>query len=279
MESKEFSPIKIGMVNYINTAPIYEIWKQSVSNPRWEIVEAHPSRLNRMLAGDQLDLGFVSCYEYAVRPDKYRILKDLSISATGPVGSVFLFSKVGVQDLVGKQVLLSDHSETSVCLVRIILEEFYGLNVEYKTGGVFSDLADESAAVMAIGDDALRLSVGKQYPIKLDLGDVWFKHTGLPFVYSVCAVQETACRDYPDDIGAIQREFVRCREEGAQHLHTICQSVSSRIPMDCAICYDYLKGLEYDLGVKKQAAMERFFGYLIKRGEIDSRALPLKIVG
>lgn len=276
--SKEVAPIRIGMVNYINTAPVYEIWKKSVSNPRWNVTEAHPSRLNRMLADNQLDLGFVSCYEYAVRPEKYRILEDLSISASGPVGSVFLFSKVGIQDLVGKQVLLSDHSETSACLVKIILEEFYGLTVVYETGGVFSDLAAESSAVMAIGDDALRLSAGKQYPIKLDLGDVWFKHTGLPFVYAVCAVQESACREFPDDISAIQREFVRCRKEGAKQLHAICQSVSARIPMDCAICYDYLRGLEYDLGEKKQAAMERFFGYLIKRGEISGKALPLKIV-
>ena len=163
MENKEITPIRIGMVNYINTAPVYEIWKQSVANPRWKVIEAHPSRLNQMLAEDQLDLGFVSCYEYAVRPEKYRILEDLSISASGPVGSVFLFSKVGVQDLVGKQVLLSNHSETSACLVKIILEEFYGLSVTYKTGGVFSELADESSAVMAIGDDALRLSAGKQY--------------------------------------------------------------------------------------------------------------------
>lgn len=278
MNGKEVSPITIGMVNYINTAPVYEVWKQSVDNPRWDVVEAHPSCLNRMLAEDKLDLGFVSCFEYAVRPEKYRILEDLSISASGPVGSVFLFSKVGIQDLVGRQVLLSDQSETSACLVKIILEEFYGLEVNYQTGGVFSELADESLAVMAIGDDALRLANSNQYPIKLDLGDVWFKHTGLPFVYAVCAVQETACRNHPQEISRIQREFVRCRKEGAAQLHSICQSVSVRIPMDCDVCYDYLRGLEYDLGAKKQQALERFFGYLIKRGEISSDALPLKIV-
>lgn len=276
-ESSLELPVKIGMVDYINTAPIYEIWKNSVTNPDWEIVEAHPSKLNRMLAAGELDLGFVSCFEYGVRPEQYQILADLSISATGPVGSVFLFSKVGVQDLVGEQVLLSEQSETSASLARIILEEFYGLQPTYVTGKVTGKLAEESKAVMAIGDDALRLVESGHYPIKLDLGDVWFKHTGLPFVFAVCAVQEHVCVKSGKKIEEIQREFVRCREEGADKLDSICKTVAKRIPMDCERCFAYLNALEYDLGEKKIAALERFFGYLIKRGEISSKALPLKI--
>ncbi|NIA05506.1 MAG: ABC transporter substrate-binding protein, partial [Proteobacteria bacterium] len=76
---------RIGMVNYINTAPIYEVWKATINRPDWQVTEAPPSVLNRLLAADELDLGFVSSYEYAARPAKYRILADLSISATGPV--------------------------------------------------------------------------------------------------------------------------------------------------------------------------------------------------
>ncbi len=96
--------VRIGMVNYINTAPIYEQWKESVINPEWLITEAPPSALNYLLAQDKLDLGLVSSYEYAVRPEKYRILSDLSISATGPVGSVFLFSTVSPDQLSDKLV-------------------------------------------------------------------------------------------------------------------------------------------------------------------------------
>ena len=83
---------RIGMVEYINTAPIYEVWKALSIPEEWVVTTAPPSTLNRMLAADELDIGMVSCFEYAARPDKYRILADLSISANGPVGSVFLFS-------------------------------------------------------------------------------------------------------------------------------------------------------------------------------------------
>ncbi len=279
MSESHKSPVRIGMVNYINTAPIYEVWKRTVSRPDWLLTEAPPSELNRLLSEGKLDLGFVSSFEYAIRPDKYKILADLSISASGPVGSVFLFSKVGIQDLVGKKVLLSNQSDTSVELVKIILEEFWGVVPVYSTGRVLSEEAKDCSAVMAIGDDALRLTASDEYPIHLDLGDVWFKHTGLPFVFAVCAVNKDFCAAHSEQISQVQSEFVRCRKEGAEQLSSICKSVAPRIPMDCESCYAYLRAIEYDLSEKKIAALERFFGYLTKRGTIGASALPLKIIG
>ena len=77
--------IRIGMVNYINTAPIYEIWKERAMPAEWVMVEGQPSHLNTMLATDQIDMGFVSSYAYAIDPERYQILADLSISATDDV--------------------------------------------------------------------------------------------------------------------------------------------------------------------------------------------------
>ncbi len=74
------------MVNFINTAPLYETWKQSVARPEWLVVEANPAELNKKMAAAELDLGFISSHEYAASPSQYRILSGLSISANGPVG-------------------------------------------------------------------------------------------------------------------------------------------------------------------------------------------------
>ena len=62
---KDMKRVRIGMVNFINTAPIYEIWKKTVFRSDWEIIAAAPRVLNRMLYADELDLGCVSSYEYA----------------------------------------------------------------------------------------------------------------------------------------------------------------------------------------------------------------------
>jgi chorismate dehydratase len=279
---------RIGMVNYINTAPIYEVGKEEIHCPDWQVTEAPPSQLNRMLAANELDLGFVSSYEYAVRPEQYRIMADLSISATGPVGSVFLFSTVPPEELTGKLVLMTGQSDTSVCLLRIILEEFLNVTPQYSSGEVFAPCqpGQEPAAVLAIGDEALRLKVentdvaaGKKvlYPFQMDLAEFWNRETGLPFVFAVCAVREDFLETAADTAREIRAAFLDCRRKGLEQLPEICDRVARRIPMDCEACSLYLRAMEYDLAPAKQRALERFFTLLIQRGEADKEALPLKI--
>lgn len=276
-EENTSSAVRIGMVNYINTAPIYEPWKRRGGEPGWHVEEAPPSTLNGMLAAGDLDLGFVSCFEYGAHPGLYRILPDLSISANGPVGSVFLFSKVPVKHLDSRLVLLSSQSDTSVLLTKVVLEEFYGVRPQYVRGEVNGQYREECGALLAIGDDALRLVEEGEFKCQLDLGETWKKHTGLPFVFAVCAVREEFCVRQPKLLETVYQRFIECREEGTSRLKDICQIAAPRIPMEVCKCFDYLKGIEYDLGDTKREALEKFFGYLIERGDVDPAALPLKI--
>lgn len=269
--------VRIGMVNYINVAPIYEPWKRRDAELGWNVVEAIPSKLNKMLATGELDLGFVSCYEYGAHPELYRILPDLSISANGPVGSVFLFSKVPVKKLDGQRVLLTSHSETSVSLTKVVLEEFYKVHPEYVTGEVMSEERDACAALLAIGDDAIRIAHEQSFSHQIDLGETWKKHTGLPFVFAVCAVREEFCNHNPLLLTAVHKRLLECRVEGGSRLDDICKIAAPRIPMEVDRCKAYLKGIQYDLDEKKREALERFFSYLIKRGDASPEALPLKV--
>lgn len=269
------------MVNYINTAPLYEMWRQTVHRPDWQVIEAPPAVLNNMLHGNELDLGFISSQEYALHSDEYRILSDLSISATGRVGSVFLFSDVPFAQLGEKLILLSPQSQTSVSLVKIILEEFYRVLPRYRVGRVAEIDAEmeNPAAVLAIGDEALHVAIGERYPYRLDLGEAWQAQTGLPFVFAVWAVREEFCRTFPDIVLAIHHDLHRCLREGKERLREISAAVAQRIPMDDDACYRYLLGIEYDLSSEKHEALRRFFEYLVSRGEVPAAVLPLKVCG
>lgn len=269
---------RIGMVNFINTAPLYEVWRRSVQRPEWQVTEAPPTVLNGMLFNGDLDLGFISSHEYGAHPGLYKILGGLSISATGPVGSVFLFAREEVVRLQGKKVLLSAQSQTSVALVKIILEEFYGVQPIYHQGAIdLQGTSHDYAAILAIGDDALRLKEQGRFPVQIDLSEVWHEHTGLPFVFAIWAVREEFCRHDPVTVVEIHHELQRCIHQGRDELMQICELVAPRIPMEVAACHAYLQGMEYDLGPQKVEALERFFEFLIRRGEAAASSLPLKI--
>ena len=277
MKKSEATIARIGMVKYLNTAPIHEKWKSTVHHDNWQMVEAAPAVLNRKLAEGQIDLGFVSSYEYAVHPERYMILSGLSISANGPVGSVFLFSHVPMEQLDGVSVLLSSQSETSVSLVKIILEDFHKVCPEYVTGNILDAESKDYQAILAIGDDALRLVDTATYLYQFDLGDIWKRETGLPFVFAVCAVRQEFCTSHPEMLDEIHRELLRCRDEGKDDLPAICHISAARIPMSEKKCYEYLTAIEHDLSAQKRKALEVFFSILMRRGEIKQEALPLKV--
>lgn len=278
MAETKKSSARIGMINFINTAPFYEVWRRSVQRPEWHITEAPPTILNEMLFNGELDLGFISSHEYGAHPELYKILGGLSISATGPVGSVFLFAREEVVKLQGKKMLLSAQSQTSVALVKIILEEFYGVQPIYQQGTIgLEETNHEYAAILAIGDDALRLKEQGRFPVQMDLSEVWHEHTGLPFVFAIWAVREEFCRHDPITVVEIHQELQRCINEGKDDLMQICELVAPRIPMAVSACHAYLQGIEYDLGPQKVEALEKFFEFLVRRGEAAASSLPLKI--
>ena len=270
--------VRIGMVRYINTAPIHCIWQERQHPEGWLMIEDRPAALCAKLGADEIDLGFVSSYEYGIRPERYRILGDLSISANGPVGSVFLFSRMKPEKLGSQTVLLSAQSKTSVCLVRIVLERFFSIEPVYCCGDVADALRLDAQGILAIGDDALRLKLEGSYQYCLDLGEAWQVHTGLPFVFAVCAVREEFCRSQPDLMARVQRELISCRDEGLRQLPRICSLAAPRIPMAVDGCYSYLQAIQYDLDDKKRQALETFYRYLMEFNEALPTALPLKIV-
>ena len=215
------SAARIGMVNFINTAPIYETWKSTVKQLDWQVVEANPVQLNKMLASGELDLGFISSQEYAASPEKYRILPDLSISANGPVGSVYLFSEFELSDLNNQEVFLSPQSQTSNSLVKIILEKFIGVKPRYKISKSISASEDSEKAVVAIGDRALRIKASGRYSQVLDLSEMWKEHTGLPFVFAVWAVRDSFFKNHHECVKSVHQELLRCATEGEKNLMSI----------------------------------------------------------
>jgi len=273
---------KLGMVNFINTAPIYVPWQEMGPLIEWMIEEGPPSLLNRHMAQGKLDAGIISSYAYGINADRYYILPDLSISATGPVKSVILLSRVPIERLHGKLVLLTPQSATSINLLYIILEDFLGLKPIpiYRTGSFKEMQTDpEIKAYLAIGDEALRLRSRSDGLFLSDLAKIWLDYTGLPFVFAIWAIRKECWSTNPARISLIYRRLRECYQKGRMELERISQMMASRIPMSSPACLEYLKGIELDLSIEKQQGLLHFFELLYKRGNfpeiLDLKTLPI----
>lgn len=262
-----FDRPRVGFVNFINTSPIYIPWKEMGGEPGWDAVEGEPTLLNKLLDQGHIDVGLVSSYFYGLYADKYFIFPDLSISATGPVKSVILLSKTPLETLKGKRIVLTSQSATSVNLLKIVLEDFFGVKPEYITGGfdLLGRPRAEAAAYLAIGDEALRLKEATGLH-QFDLAEIWLKKTGLPFVFAVWAIRRQSAEKIPDALKKLHKKLNECYAAGQKGLERISRLVAQRIPMKKDECLDYLKGIELDMSENKQKALLKFFDLLHLRG-------------
>ncbi|NOZ68216.1 MAG: hypothetical protein GXP46_02995, partial [Deferribacteres bacterium] len=97
----------------------------------------------------------------------YLILPWFSISSSGPVKSILLFSKIPLNELGGKTIEVSSESETSTALLRVILRDFLSVKSRFRQTNRRSvrGILTSSPAVLLIGDTAMieakKTSAGK----------------------------------------------------------------------------------------------------------------------
>lgn len=171
-----------------------------------------PSQVNRRLAEGAVDLAGISSFSFAQHADEYTMLPDLSVSSKGEVRSLYLFSKVPIEQLDAKRVALTASSATTVHLLKIILRSFYELHVQYETMKPdLSVMLTTHDAALLIGDDAIRAARTNTTLYQYDLGTLWYEHTGLPMSYAVFAVRNEVLSTHSDELDTIYQAFVQSK--------------------------------------------------------------------
>ena len=194
--------LNIGRIPYANLYPIFYYLDNKCDNSEYKFIKGVPSKLNLMLRDGTLDISPSSSIEYLRNKSKYNILPWFSISSSGPINSIFLFSKFPLTELGGETLAVSTESATSTALLKIILKEFLSLKCKFipaDRSGV-KGLLYSCSGVLHIGDTAMSeaqkvahtssSSVRKDNLYVYDLAELWDRHTGLPFVFALWMVRK-----------------------------------------------------------------------------------------
>jgi chorismate dehydratase len=232
MQSKK---LKIGRIPYANLFPIFHYLDERCNGTPYRFVEGVPSKLNRMLREGELDISPSSSIEYLRNKDRYRILPWFSISSTGPIKSILLFSNTTIEELDGQTIAVTAESESSVALLKVVVEKFHSLKCRFSKVNKRSvnNILKDYPAVMLIGDTAMieAQKVTKSYESGIksrntvsglrtpdsrlniyDLGELWDKHTGLPFVYALGAVRRGVTSEKKDLIEKLSRDLLEANK-------------------------------------------------------------------
>lgn len=269
--------LRMGRISYLNVLPIYHPLEAGILPHDFELVAGPPALLNDMMARGELHVSSCSCFEYARRPERYYLVRDLSIGSHGPVMSVLLLSRRPVEALGGQEILISGESHTSVALLRLLMRQRYGVEASFVTGQVTPALrsARPPEAFLAIGDEALRLRDHRDYPFRVDLAEAWRQWTGLPFIFGVWVVSREAAeqRLFHTDPGELLRQG---RDWGLAHMDVVLDLTGHGCPLSRAELERYYReGLVYTLGEEELAGLRLFYEKLVTTGLIP-RVPPLR---
>lgn len=252
--------LNIGLIDYLNTMPFHYDLAERLQGVDVHFERGVPSLMNTMLKSGEIDLAPISAIETARNIDEYVVLPGLSIASLGAVKTVLLFSwAADMSELDGKSIALTDHSATSVALLKVLCRERYHVEPQFTvTRQHLPSMLGEHEGALVIGDDALVEGVhhrkltppsGSQElrPYIFDLGDEWLKMTGLPFTFSVWAARKDKAQAL-EDAGVFEALYASTAmgltEAGRD---TLAQGYAGRLGLPAGVCRRYLRDLRYNL--------------------------------
>lgn len=230
--------LRIGSVPYLNAKPLVDWFHSDACDADVELTYAVPSQLAKMLREDALDVANVSIFEGLQNPGLV-VVPNISISATGAVKSVRLFSKVPLERI--QSVALDTSSLTSTALTKILLHEAFALSPCYEHQPPHLDrMLSSCDAGLIIGD--LKLFDLHPGTTVYDLGQGWYDLTGLPFVYAAWLAREDRASTEMTQV------LTAAKAWGTARLDELAQTWSVRLDLPLARCRDYfLNVMDYDL--------------------------------
>lgn len=250
--------LRLCAVSFLNTEPlVYDLThpRPGAAEPPFELSFEVPSACAARLESDDADVALVPVAAYAAHPE-WEVVPEVAIACRGPAQTVVVASEVPFEDL--DTIVLDDASRTSVALLRVLLAST-DRRPELVPGrhGSNADRIAGRTGALVIGDAAF--GIERRFPHVLDLGEAWFRLTGLPMVFAFWAARP----------GALAAEHVEAliasRDRGVKHAEAIARDYRTRRRTAGADVLseneyaNYLrKRMRYDLGAFEREGLVEF---------------------
>jgi chorismate dehydratase len=262
--------LRIGRIPYANLFPIFYYLDNKCDVSDYRFVKGVPSRLNKMLRDGEIDVCPSSSIEYLRSKDMYRIIPWFSISSSGPIKSILLFSRFPLDELGGKTIAVSSESETSTLLLKIILKEFFSVKCRFRLESRRSvrNILASFPAMLHIGDTAMieaqKLSLDKRRLSSMyvyDLGDLWDKYTGLPFVFALWMVRKKAAEEKGELIKKLSDDLMKAEKFASKRFRMIAKESPHIKSLSEKTLVEYWKLISYDFSDEQMEGLNLFEKY------------------
>ena len=210
-----------------------------------------PSALVDGLHANKYDVALASTASLLTLGEEFSYIPDIGICSNGPVASVCIFHKGGIENI--SKIYLDHASRSGNTLAKIILKEHFNISTEYieaSDAGLSPDDLNDGEGCVLIGDRALVAST--EHYERIDLGEAWREMTGLPFVYALWIGRK---EHITDEVSIALHNSLNI---GKSMIKEIIASVSE-LPVAAETAELYLRRhISYDVDEDAEAGLGRF---------------------
>jgi len=242
---------RIARVPFLNCLPFYAHWAE---DDTVELVEVPPRQLGVLALEGGVDAGPMAVADFLRLEDRFERLGLWGIATAKEAMSVLLFSQRPLWQLAGETIGVTEQTSTSYLLLRLLLESRHNVQPSQYVVGA----RDDVAAVLVIGDEALRESRGelaRRYPFLTDLGAEWWQWQLVPAVFAVWAVRKTL----PEAVKtALSRQLGLSVAESLRRVPELAAAHAADLHHTPAQLQAYLQAFTYRLTQAEERGLERF---------------------
>ncbi|MGI9014146.1 MAG: menaquinone biosynthetic enzyme MqnA/MqnD family protein [Phycisphaerales bacterium] len=270
--------IRLGVVSFLNARPLIDGLEALEG---FELRLAPPSHLlDGLLAGEH-DVALCSSIDFQRSPTPLTILPCGILGCDGETLTVRLYSQVPIHRI--DEVHCDQDSHTSIALMQILLRETHDIDPRIVPYDARERMAGNQPlewpqSMLLIGDKVVTDSPpAVRYPHQIDLGALWARHTGLPFVFATWMTGE----DVREDVArSAMMVLDHQRRYNHMHLDAIIEREAPARGWPCDLARTYLREyLTFAWSTSRQQGLEHFFARAHEHGLLGSQPLrPLALL-
>ncbi|MHB1420027.1 MAG: menaquinone biosynthetic enzyme MqnA/MqnD family protein [Bacillota bacterium] len=199
--------MRLGIIERCDCHPMLDAIENGHLSFPANVFKGSQHQIEEMFFHGELDLAPVSTIAYASHYQDCLILPGLLLIANGRSPGNVLLSKEPVNLLQGKTICVPE-GVGPLALLRVILDHYLELKVDYITGGPDLDtMLSRADAALVSGDEALRVQSLFPHLQVLDLDEAWSNFTSEPLVHTLWVARSGYASRCPDELSQVERSL------------------------------------------------------------------------
>lgn len=239
-------PITVGHIPNLECEAFYfDMERRGIT-----LVDLEPHTVGGALERGDIDAGPVPLLDTVQLAPGAAPIAGFCVASVNRATACMLLSKTPIDDLGGCTIALNEPDQTSLRLLRVILELKHGV------GDVtFVDSQSEHEAMFLTWNQGLRgRRAVRGFSHRYDLGEEWQEWTGLPFVFSRWMARADMERQ---DFVVLQDALFVGQEDWMNNLYKSTGPRNDLLMLPREVL-EYVQGLRFFMGVPEERAIASF---------------------